>query len=167
MRKQATTDRVRGSHVRRAGTMIAAVAGAGLFSASAAGGVPAGAGGGFGARVAAGVAGVSAGVAGQPALAAAAAVGATVNCGGISIGASDRGRPVADSERAGPAEVVAQALRLAEWNRKSPYERASWRLVPATADTAMLIARLPGHLTYVPAYKRDDGHWQMGPPCPA
>jgi hypothetical protein len=164
MRKQAATDRVRGSHVRRAGTVIAAVAGAGLLSASTAGGVPTGAGAGFGARIAAGV---SAGVAGQPALAAAAAVGATVNCGGISIGASDRGRPVADGERAGPAEVIAQALRLAEWNRKSPYERASWRLVPATADTAMLIARLPGHLTYVPAYKRDDGHWQLGAPCPA
>jgi hypothetical protein len=157
MRNQAGTDRIRGSSVRRVGTVIAAVAGAGLLTASA-GGVPVSAAP-AGAPVAAGVAG--------PVVEAAAALGATVNCGGISIGAGERGRPVADSERSGPAEVIAQVLRLAEWNRKSPYDRATWSVVPATADTAMVIAHLSRHLTYVPAYRRGDGHWQMGAPCPA
>jgi hypothetical protein len=40
-------------------------------------------------------------------------------------------------------------------------------VVPATADTAMLIAHVQRHITYVPVVKRDDGHWQLGTPCPA
>jgi hypothetical protein len=158
MRKQVATVRGR-SYARRAGTVLAAVAGLGLLTASAVEGTPAyGTGGVTPARAGDGVA--------APRLAAATTAGATVNCGGITIGASDRGRPVADAERSGPAEAIAQVLRLAEWNRTSPYDRAAWSVVPVTADTAMLIARLSRQTTYVPAYKRPDGHWQMGTPCP-
>jgi hypothetical protein len=158
MRKQVGTVRGR-PYARRAGTVLVAVAGAGLLTASAAGGTPA--------YLADGSVASAAGVYGQaaPQLAAAAAVGATVNCGGISVGVGAHGRPVADSERAGPAEAIAQVLRLAEWDRTSPYQHASWSLVQLSPDTAMLVAHLPGRTTYLPAYRRADGHWQMGAPC--
>jgi hypothetical protein len=156
MRKLVGTARGR-THARRAGTVLAAVAALGLLTASAVDGTPAY---GTGGVIAAGPG------AAAPRPAAATTAGATVNCGGITVGAADRGRPVPESERSGPAEAIAQVLRLAEWNRRSPYDRAAWSVVPVTEDTAMLIARLPGRTTYVPAYERPDGHWQMGAPCP-
>jgi hypothetical protein len=92
--------------------------------------------------------------------------GSAVTCAGIRFNPADLpGRPIGPAERSGPAEGIAQVLRLYEWNRHSPYDGATWSVVNAADDAAVLVARTGPADHYIPVRRRPDGHWQIDAPC--
>jgi hypothetical protein len=107
----------------------------------------------------AGDTGASAGV-----VPAAALGGARMTCGGLVVTALP-GRRVGAAEQSGPAEGIAQLLRLSEWSRRSPYDGARWWVLPAGDGAALLVATQPGRAAYIPVRRRPDGHWQIDAPC--
>lgn len=91
--------------------------------------------------------------------------GSAVTCGGLRLNPADLpGRPIAATERSGPAEGVAAVLRLSEWTRNSPYRAASWFAVDTGPGTALLVARTDTD-HYFPLHRRPDTHWQIDTPC--
>jgi hypothetical protein len=92
--------------------------------------------------------------------------GARMICGGLPFdSAALPGRPVGADEISGPAEGISQVLRLSEWSRSSPYDRARWSVLPAGSGAALLVATRPGEAAYLPVRRRPDGHWQIDAPC--